>query len=111
MTKRLRRRLNVQPVGSRQRGDIRPRKFTADRVYGFRIPVRGDGETGFEDIDAQFHQLCRHPDFLWHGHAASGRLFPVPESRVEDVDAICHAPSLSLNYAFEGAISQINNFG
>src|ERR1700691_2656207 len=91
---RVNRGLHVGPIGPSERSHVRPRELTADRIYRLRISLRGDRETGFEDIDAQFHQFRSHPEFLWHGHAASGRLFPVSKSRIEDVNAVSHGKYL-----------------
>jgi hypothetical protein len=66
----------------------RLRELPADRVDRFEVSLGSNGEPGFEDIDAEFDQFSCHAEFFRNRHAASGRLFAVPERRVEDVNAI-----------------------
>jgi hypothetical protein len=91
----------LDPVG-RERRDVRfhggvvpcPVRRRVDlgrhRLDSVEVTLRSDRETGFEDVHAQLHQLGRHPELLRHGHAASGRLFAVSKSRIEDVYSIRH---------------------
>ena len=82
--------LHVQRAAARQRRHLRPGELAADRVDGFEIAFGGDGEAGFQDVHAEFHQLARHPQLFRNGHAAARRLFAVPQRGIEDVYSVAH---------------------
>jgi len=67
----------VAAIRAGQRRHAHPREFARYRVHGFRIALRSDGKSRFENIHAQFHQLGCHAEFFRHGHAATRRLLPV----------------------------------
>ena len=56
----------------------------ADRL---EVLVGGDGETCLDDVDAQPRELLGEHDLFGNIHGETGRLFAVPEGRVEDGDA------------------------
>src|SRR5579884_2941036 len=80
--------LDVAGAGPAERGDLYPRELAAYGLHGFKVALRSYGKAGLEDIDAKLHQLLRHAQLLGYGHAASGRLFAVPQRSVKDVNAI-----------------------
>jgi hypothetical protein len=69
-------------------GDHRAADFAGDGADGFGVALGGDGEAGFEDVDAERGDLVGHAQLFSVVHGASGRLFAVAESGVEDVYAV-----------------------
>ncbi len=59
-----------------------------DRLDAFEIAHRGDGEAGFQHIDAQLGQRLGHADLLVDVHREAGRLLAVAQRGVEDDDAV-----------------------
>ena len=81
---------HVEGAAAGERGHLGPGELAADGVDGFEIAFRGDGEAGFEDVDAEFHQLARHLQLFGDGHAAARRLFAVAQGRIENVYSVAH---------------------
>ena len=46
--------------------------------------MRGDGEAGLNDVDAERIQVARKAHLLFQSHAATGRLFAITQGGVED---------------------------
>ncbi len=71
-----------------------PRTSRGDGADGFEIAVRGDGEAGLEDVDAEAGELVRHAELFAGVHGAAGALLAVAEGGVEEddpagFDAVC----------------------
>ncbi|KAG1647709.1 hypothetical protein GQR58_030387 [Nymphon striatum] len=78
--------------------EIRPRKPTNLGVFGqfgdfgdgVEVALGGDGEAGFDDIDAHFIQhLCDFQLFVV-GHCCAGGLLAIAQGRVKDQNLIGH---------------------
>ncbi len=70
----------------------RPRGRSADRV---EVALAGDGETGFDDVDAEGRKLVGHAQLFFVVHGAAGGLLAVAEGGIEEDDLIrghrvCH---------------------
>src|SRR6185312_6593902 len=65
-----------------------------DKLHRGEVAVRGNGEAGFEHIDAQLVERLRHAQLFRDVHAASGRLLAVTQRGIEDRDSF-HGVSLS----------------
>ena len=68
--------LDIEGTGTGQGSDLHPGILAADGVHGFKVAIGGDRETGFQDIDAELHQLAGHAKLLGNRHAASGDCSP-----------------------------------
>ena len=101
---------DVEFHGAGERGYLHPGEFAADRVDGLEIAFGGDGEPGFEDIDAEFDQFGGHSQLLGYVHAAAGRLFAVPESGVEDPDSVLHSWKVLRNHYGWAGVDKANLF-
>ena len=51
---------------------------------GGEIALGGHGETGLDDVHAQVFKGMRHGELFLRGHAATGRLFAIAQSGVEE---------------------------
>ncbi len=63
-----------------------------DGVDAGEVAMRGDGEAGFDDVDAEGCELVGHAQLFVVVHGAARRLFAVAEGGVEEdyVVAGCH---------------------
>ena len=69
-----------------------PRTSRAMALDGVEVALGGDGEAGFEDVDAEGGELVGHAQLFVVVHGAAGRLLAVAEGGVEEDDLIgeCH---------------------
>ena len=81
---------HIERAAARQGRHLRPGKLAADGLHRFEIAFRGDGEAGFQDVHAEFHQFAGHAQLFRDGHAAARRLLAVAQRGVEDVYAVAH---------------------
>ena len=58
--------------------------FAGDGLDGVEVAVGGDGEAGFDDVDAERGELVGEAQLFCVVHGAAGRLFAVAEGGVED---------------------------
>ena len=65
-------------------GDAGAANFAGDALHGLEITLRGDGKTGFDNVDAEALELAGQNQLFLGVHAAAGRLFTVAQGRVED---------------------------
>ena len=65
-----------------------PANFAGDGADGLGVAVGGDGEAGFEDVDAEGRELMGHAQLFGVVHGAAGGLLAVAEGGVEEVDAV-----------------------
>jgi hypothetical protein len=63
-------------------------EFACDGADGLEVAGGGDGESGLDDVDAEFDQRRGHLQLLGGVHAAAGGLLPVAESGVENDDMV-----------------------
>jgi hypothetical protein len=107
---RIGRSQDVPAIRARQCRDAHPGELARHRVHCFGVALRGNRESRFQDVHAQFHQLRRHAELLRNGHATAGRLLPVTQRGVEDVDPIGHVLKPPYcHYHGRPRIWQINN--
>src|SRR5579863_2231647 len=109
-SERLGRAFHVHSSAAGKRRHLHPREFPAHRVDRFEIALGGNRKTGFEDVYPEFDQFARHTQLLGYGHAATGRLFAIPEGRVEDPHAIIHSWKVLQNHYAEGSFNKANLF-
>ena len=64
--------------------DLAAPDLPGDLLDGGEIALRGDRETGLDDVHAHFFELAGDPQFLVRVHARPRRLLAVPERRVEN---------------------------
>ncbi len=74
--------------------DLAAPDLPGDLPHGGEIPVRGDRETGLDDIHAHFFELAGDPQFFVRVHARPRRLLAVPERRVENKNPLSCLPPL-----------------
>ena len=83
--------MHVLRAGAGQAGQHRAVGALADRfgdgLDAFEVAGRGDGEAGFQHIDAKFGQRLGHADLLVEVHREAGRLLAIAQRGVEDDDA------------------------
>ncbi len=65
-----------------------PRTSLAMARTESEVAVGGDGEAGFEDVDAEVRELVRHAQFFVVVHGAAGGLLAVAEGGVEEDDFV-----------------------
>ena len=61
-----------------------PRTFAGDGADGFGVAFGGDGEAGFEDVDAEGGDLVGHAELFVVVHGAAGGLLAVAQGGVEE---------------------------
>src|SRR5580658_7417736 len=83
---------DVFALAAGERGDAGAGYFAGDGLDGVEVAVGGDGEAGFDDVDAEGGELVGEAQFFCVVHGAAGRLFAVAESGVEDdeLGVDCH---------------------
>ena len=80
--------LDVFALGAGEGGDDVARG-PRGRWYGRRrVALRGDGEAGLEDVDAEGRDLMGHAEFFVVMHGAAGGLLAVAEGGVEEDDLV-----------------------
>src|SRR5256885_1232162 len=83
MLQRLPRAVDIFVVSACQRGDGGTANLRRNSLNRIKVALRGDGETGFQNIHAQAVKLTCHLQLILHTHAAAGRLLAVAERRVK----------------------------
>ena len=78
---------DVGAAGASQAGDDWTSYDGRNRLDGFEIAIRRDGEAGLDHVHTQAVELVRHPQLFLMVHAAAGRLFSVAQSGVENRDS------------------------
>ncbi len=59
-----------------------------DLVDGLEVALRGDRETGLDDVDAHGVEHLGDLELLLVGHGGAGRLLAVPQGGIEYDDAV-----------------------
>ena len=77
---------DVLALAAGERGYARAANFLRDGLHGVEVAVRGDGEAGFDDVDAELGKLVGETKLFGVVHGAAGRLLAVAEGGVEDND-------------------------
>jgi len=85
---------DVFAFGAGQRGDPGAADLFGDGEHRFEITGGGDGEAGFEDVNAEAGDLVRHAELFSVVHGAAGGLLAVAERGVEEDDLIAVRHSL-----------------
>ncbi len=80
--------VDVLEAGAGEAGHGRVLHAPGDLRDRFEIAVRGDGETGLDDIDLHLVEQLGDLDLFLEGHGGAGTLLAVAERRVKDQDAI-----------------------
>ena len=80
---RFGRAVDVFQSGAGQSADHRVLRALGDRVHRIEVALRGNRETGFDDIDAHVVEQFGDFDFLFMRHRGAGRLLAVAQRRVE----------------------------
>ena len=65
-----------------------PAHLAGDGADGVGVAVGGDGEAGFEDVDAEGGELVGHAELFVVVHGAAGGLLAVAEGGVEEDDLV-----------------------
>ena len=65
---------------------LRAADFAGDALHGLEIALRGDGEAGLDDVDAEAFQLVGDGQLLIGVHAAARRLLAIAQGGVKDQD-------------------------
>ncbi len=76
--------VDVGRIRPGERRDLAAPDLPGDLPHGGEIAVRGDRETGLDDIHAHFFELAGDPQFFVRVHARPRRLLAVPERRVKN---------------------------
>src|SRR5581483_8088783 len=93
--------LDVLTTRTGQASNDRPADRRGDRSHGFKIAVRSDGKSGFNDIHAEAIQLPRKAQLFFHIHAAAGGLLAVSQGGIKDSYACAfHAQTSMSGKAF-----------
>ena len=88
---RLARQVDVPVGAAREGGDDRPPDLGRDLLHAPEVRFGGRGEAGLDHVHPEHLELPGEPHLLLDGEAVAGRLFSVPECRVENDDPACHA--------------------
>ena len=75
--------LDVGTAGARQSGDDGAADDFGDRLHRLEIAIRGDGESGLDDVHAEAIELMGQAQFFLLVHAAAGGLLAISESGVK----------------------------
>ena len=78
-------RAQYQGGRPRQAGNDRAADDGGHGLYGFEVAIGGDRESGLDHVHAKAVELMRQAQLFLIIHAATGRLFTVAESGVENV--------------------------
>ncbi len=81
--------IDVLIVAASQPADDWAANLLGDSLDGIEIAMRGDGEAGLDDVDAQLDQGLGHFELFANVHAAAGRLLAVAERGIENLDVAC----------------------
>jgi hypothetical protein len=75
---------DVLTLAAGKGGDARAVNFAGDLADGVGVALAGDGETGFNDVDAECRQLMGHAQLLFVVHGAARGLLAVAEGGIEE---------------------------
>src|ERR1035438_7761234 len=79
--------VDIALAGASQARNNGPPHRGGNTLDGLKITIRGDRKPGLDHVDAQTVQLLSEAEFFLHVHAASRRLFAVPQSSIENSNA------------------------
>jgi hypothetical protein len=79
--------LNIRTASSRQSSDHGAADDCGDSFHRCKIAIGGNGKASFDHIYTEAVELVRQAQFFLMVHAATGRLFPVAQSGIENGDA------------------------
>jgi hypothetical protein len=101
--------VDVLGGGARQAGDGGVFHPAGDFRHGFEIALRGDGEAGLDDIDAQSVQNVGDFQFFFKTHRGAGALLAIAQGGVEDIDAVGSGGGLRFGHGFNPGIFSPRN--
>ena len=104
MANRLGAAVDVLGGGARQAGDGGVFHPAGDFRHGFEIALRGDGEAGLDDIDAQGVQNVGDFQLFLKTHRGAGALLAIAQCGVEDIHAIGSGGVLRFGHGFNPGI-------
>src|SRR5215471_15935338 len=84
----LRATINVLECRARQTADHGFLGTLGDLLDGSKIPVRGDRETGLDNVDAHVVEKLSHFELLFVSHGRAGALLTVTQGGVKDNDMV-----------------------
>ena len=87
--------LDIAGSGTGEPGNGRVLHTAGDFGDGLEIAVRGDGETGFDNIDTHFIEAFSNLELFLERHRGAGALLAVAQGRVKNQDALTFARSVS----------------
>lgn len=88
LARRVDRRVDVLFDGARKRRDDGGRNGFGNAADALEVAGGRDGESGFDDVDAEKVELFGQAGFLVERHRIAGGLLPVAQGRVENRDTI-----------------------
>ena len=80
--------VDVLLAGAREARDDGALGALGDLLHGGEIAVRGDRETGLDDVHAHIVEQLGDFELLVEGHGGAGTLLAVAQGGVEDDDAV-----------------------
>src|SRR5260370_25782869 len=79
--------LDIRAAGAAQACNDGAANDCGDGLHGGEIAIGGDGESGFDHVDAEAVELVREAQLFLMVHAATGRLLSVAQGGVENGNA------------------------
>jgi hypothetical protein len=61
--------------------------LAGDGFYGFKVVVRGDGKSSFDNVSTQSFELASQPKLVADAHTASGRLLAIAQGCIKEGNA------------------------
>ena len=89
--------VDVLDMRAREPADHRLLGAAGDLLHAVEIAFGGDGEAGFDDVDAHLVEDLGDLELLLEGHGGAGALLAVAQSGVEDHHAVLVSVGLRVN--------------
>ena len=81
---------DVAAPAAGERGDARAANLARNGLHAAQVAIGRDGETGFDDIDAESGEPVGEAQLLLVVHGAAGGLLAVAQGGVEEEDLFAH---------------------
>ena len=81
--------------GPGQTGDLRAANLPGHRLHRGKIPGGGEGKPGFDDVHVEEFQMPGNLQFLVDVEIGPGRLLPIPQGGIKNIDFLRHLTLLS----------------
>mgnify|MGYP007084794953 CR=1 FL=1 len=72
----------------RQSADSSPQPLRGDPLHRLGLALRGYGEAGLDDVDAEPVELVGDGDLVLDGEGDPWGLLPIPQGRIQDPDSL-----------------------